>query len=140
MPGCCAVRERPGDLDLSRSLDRLGRGRPRPHADRDAFALAMLPLAAKFVARGQDDTAAAMTAMLGAASDLPPLKALRAVFDAVGGSDPGREHAEARRRVDRYLEVVEALSRNERDRIEARIAPSDGNPEVHAGFSCSAAT
>ena len=102
----------PGDLDLSRSLDRLGRGRPRPHADRDAFALAMLPLAAKFVARGQDDKAAGMAAMLGAAPGMPPLTALRTVFDAIGGADPGRDHAEARRLVERYLEVVEALGRN----------------------------
>ena len=57
-----------GILDLSQSLDRIGRGRPRTHPDKDALALAMLLLAAKFAARGVHDKAVAMAAMLGACS------------------------------------------------------------------------
>lgn len=93
-----------GAHDLSASLDRIGRGRPRPHPDRAAFALAMLPLAAKFVARGMNDKAAAMAAMLGASPDLAPLDGLRAVLSSIDGHDATREL------VDRYLRVVEALT------------------------------
>ena len=53
-----------GILDLSESLDRIGRGRPRPHPDRDAFALAMLPLAAKFIVRGVNDKASSRPALI----------------------------------------------------------------------------
>jgi hypothetical protein len=122
-----------GKLDLSQSLERLGRGRPRPHADRDAFTLAMLPLAAKFVARGRHEKAASMAAMLGAPRNLPVLEALRVVFDGIdavdtanalaasdasdasAASDAASRRAEARGRVDLYLQVVEAVSRDRAD-------------------------
>lgn len=93
-----------GIFDLSESLNRIGRGCPRPHPDRDAFALAMLPLAAKFVARGAADKAAALAAMLGAPPDTDALDGLRSVFSAISG------HDETRILVDRYLQVVDALS------------------------------
>jgi hypothetical protein len=92
-----------GTRDLSASLDHIGRGRPRAHPDRGAFALAMLPLAAKFVARGREDKAASMAVMLGAPPHLVPLDGLRAVLDSVSG------HDEVRALVDRYLRVVAAL-------------------------------
>jgi hypothetical protein len=95
-----------GILDLSESLDRIGRGRPRPHPDRDAFALAMLPLAAKFIARGVNDKAASMAVMLGAPPDMAALDGLRAVFSSIRG------HDKTRILVDRYLQVVEALTRH----------------------------
>lgn len=95
-----------GTLDLSASLDHIGRGRPRRHPDRDAFALAMLPLAAKFIARGEHDKAAMMAAMLGAPPDLAPLDALNAVLSAING------HEASRSLVDRYLQVVATLARN----------------------------
>ena len=95
-----------GISDLSESLDRIGRGRPRPHRDRDAFALAMLPLAAKFIARGVNDKAASMAAMLGAPPDMAALDGLRAIFSSISG------HDKTRILVDRYLQVVEALTRH----------------------------
>jgi Nucleotidyltransferase domain len=94
-----------GIFDLSDSLNRIGRGRPRPHPDRDAFALAMLPLAAKFIARGANDKAASIAAMLGAPPDTAVLDGLRSVFSSISG------HDETRILVDRYLQVVEALAR-----------------------------
>lgn len=94
-----------GILDLSESLDRIGRGRPRPHPDRDAFALAMLPLAAKFVARGVNDKAVSMAAMLGAPPGMAALDGLRVVFSSIRG------HDKIRILVDQYLQVVEALAR-----------------------------
>jgi hypothetical protein len=93
-----------GTAGLRESLDRIGRGRPRPHPDRDAFALAMLPLAAKFIARGANDKAASMAAMLGAPPDMAALDGLRAVFSSIKG------HDQTRILVDRYLQVVEALT------------------------------
>jgi hypothetical protein len=94
-----------GTLDLNESLGHIGRGRPRPHPDRDAFALAMLPLAAKFVARGMNDKAASMAAMLGAPPDMAALDGLRVVFSSARGPE------QARVLVDLYLQVVEALAR-----------------------------
>lgn len=93
-----------GRLDLGESLDHLGRGRSCPHPDRDAFALAMLPLAAKFVARGANDKAVSMAAMLGAPPHLAPLAGLRAVLSSIGGHDRARDL------LDRYLQVVEVLA------------------------------
>jgi hypothetical protein len=66
----------------------------------------MLPLAAKFIARGEPDKAARMAAMLGAPPDLAPLDALNAVLSAISGHDASRSL------VDRYLQVVAALARN----------------------------
>lgn len=97
-----------GTLDLRCSLDHIGRGRPDPHPDPvpdpEEFVLAMLPLAAKFVARGMWDNAAGMASMLGAPPDLAPLERLRSLLSSVGG------HAETRRLVERYLEVVAAIT------------------------------
>ncbi len=92
-----------GTRDLSESLNRIGRGRPRPHPDENAFALAMLPLAAKFVARGENDKAVSMAVMLGAPPGTGALNGLRVVLSAVRG------HDKTRILVDRYLQVVEAL-------------------------------
>jgi len=55
-----------GELDLSGTLDHLGRGRPGAPPDPTDFALAMLPLAAKHLARGNHDTAISIATMLGA--------------------------------------------------------------------------
>ena len=96
-----------GTDDLRRSLDRIGRGRPDPYPDPAPdpaeFVLAMVPLAAKFVARGRHEHAAAMAAMLGAPPDPSPLEGLRSVLSPIRG------HARARRLVERYLEVVAAI-------------------------------
>ncbi|MBR7834717.1 hypothetical protein KDL01_15690 [Actinospica durhamensis] len=99
-----------GTLDLRQSLDQIGRGRPDPHPDPvpdpEEFVLAMLPLAAKFVARGMLEHAAGMAAMLGAPPDPAPLERLRSLLSSVLG------HAETRRLVHRYLEVVAAITRD----------------------------
>lgn len=62
---------RAGDLDLLQALDSLGRGAPGEPVDPDVSALAMLPLAAKFVASGAADKAESMARMLGADADVP---------------------------------------------------------------------
>jgi hypothetical protein len=81
----------------------VGRGAAGPPPDPEVFALAMLPLAAKYVARSDQATASAMTAMLGAAAGVEPLAALKGVLSGIRG------HAEPRHLVGRYLQVVEAL-------------------------------
>lgn len=93
-----------GDLDLKQALDDAGRGTLETPPDPDVFALAMLPLAAKYVARRDPDTAAAMAAMLGAPSHLDPLDSLAAVLSRIQG------HPTVRDRVCRYLQVVADLA------------------------------
>lgn len=93
-----------GDLGLREALDQAGRGVLEEPPDRDVFALAMLPLAAKFVARGDAEAAVAMAAMLGAPAHLQPLDALVAVLSRIPG------HTVARDRVEHYLQVVGALA------------------------------
>ncbi|MEV4894165.1 hypothetical protein AB0K48_32750 [Nonomuraea sp. NPDC055795] len=95
----------PGNLGLGEALDHLGRGRPGPMPDPALFSLAMLPLAAKFIARGQGEAALAMTTMLGAPPDLDPLDGLMTVLSRIAG------HATVRDRVERYLQVVSTLVR-----------------------------
>lgn len=94
----------PGDLGLREALDQAGRGVLEEPPDPDVFALAMLPLAAKCVARGDTEAAMAMAAMLGAPAHLPPLDALAAVLSRIPGC------AVARDRVEHYLQVVAAFA------------------------------
>ncbi len=76
-------------LDLSDTLDRLGRGEPGPPPDPQAFALAMLPLAAKHLARGNLAVTTGLLTMLGGAVDDTNLgDALYDVLSQVGGSHP----------------------------------------------------
>jgi hypothetical protein len=98
---------RQGGLDLCEALDRIGRGRPAPTPDPVLFALAMLPLAAKFVGRGETAPARAMAAMLGAPPELPPADGLCAVLSRLFQL---RVRASLRERVARYLEVARALA------------------------------
>ncbi|MFB6722950.1 hypothetical protein ACFCV3_22415 [Kribbella sp. NPDC056345] len=77
-----------GSRDLSDTLDHLGRGEPGLPPDPAAFALAMLPLAAKHLARGNLAAAAGMTKMLGGAVDGNIGDALYDVLSQVGGSHP----------------------------------------------------
>jgi hypothetical protein len=59
-----------GEIDLAETLELVGRGLPGPAPDPDAFTLAMLPLAAKYIVRGDLAKAAAMASMLDAPSDV----------------------------------------------------------------------
>jgi hypothetical protein len=88
-----------GSMDLADTLALVDRGRPGIAPDRDVFALAMLPLAAKFIARGDFDKATAMAEMLGTTADV---LGLFAVLSRIDG------HETARARVAQYLEVVRA--------------------------------
>lgn len=93
-----------GSLDLSETLDLVGRGVPGPAPDPDVFALAMLPLAAKHIARGDLAKAAAMASMLNAPSDVGVGAGLSVVLSRVEG------HETASAAVRRYLEVVRAVA------------------------------
>ncbi|MET9273281.1 nucleotidyltransferase domain-containing protein [Kribbella sp. NPDC003557] len=93
-----------GNLDLSETLDLLGRGSPGPAPDPDVFALAMLPLAAKHIARGDLDKAAAMASMLNAPSDVGVGAQLSAVLSRIEG------HPTATTAVRRHLDVARALT------------------------------
>lgn len=93
-----------GSLDLSETLELVGRGLPGPAPDPNAFALAMLPLAAKHIARGDLDKAAAMASMLNAPSDVGVGAGLSVVLSRVEG------HETASAVVRRYLEVVRAIT------------------------------
>ncbi|MGW5188587.1 hypothetical protein ACWEOO_04995 [Kribbella sp. NPDC004138] len=68
------------------------------------FALAMLPLAAKHLARGDLDKAAAMASMLNAPFDVGVGTGLAVVLSRVEG------HATASAAVHRYLDVVKAIT------------------------------
>lgn len=92
-----------GRLDLSATLELVGREPPGPAPDPEVFTLAMLPLAAKHLARGDLEKATAMAAMLQAPSDMPVGAALSAVLDRIEG------HEAATATVRRYLEIVRVL-------------------------------
>ena len=100
-----------GELDLGGTLDAHGRGE-QAATDPAVFTLAMLPIAAKYVARGRRADAAGMIGMLGGevatepgAEPLADLVAeLRRLLSAVDGGP--REVAE---RVGRVIDVAEAL-------------------------------
>lgn len=93
-----------GDLDLKQALDDAGRGTLETPPGPDVFALAMLPLAAKYVARPDPDAAAAMAAMLGAPSHLDPLESLAVVLSRIQSQPTLRD------RVGNYLQVVADLA------------------------------
>lgn len=93
-----------GSLDLSETLELMGRGLPGPAPDPDVFALAMLPLAAKHIARGDLEKAAAMASMLNAPSDVGIGAGLSVVLSRVEGHDT------VSAAVRRYLEVVRAIA------------------------------
>ena len=93
-----------GSLDLSETLELVGRGLPGPAPDPGVFALAMLPLAAKYIARGDLEKAAAMASMLNAPSDVGVGAGLSVVLSRVEG------HQAASAAVRRYLEVVRAVA------------------------------
>ncbi|TCC61213.1 hypothetical protein E0H73_18390 [Kribbella pittospori] len=93
-----------GSLDLGETLELVGRGLPGAAPDPNVFALAMLPLAAKYLARGDLEKAAAMAAMLDAPTDVGVGAGLSAVLSRVEG------HEDASPVVARYLEVVRAVA------------------------------
>jgi hypothetical protein len=90
----------PGTLDLNATLDQLGRGEPGTPPDPATFALAMLPLAGKHVARGNHETAAAIATMLGAQAGTNVAAALTAVLSGLNSNHP------AAALVRRHLDVV----------------------------------
>jgi hypothetical protein len=92
-----------GSLDLAETLDAVGRGTPGAAPDPEVFALAMLPLAAKYLARGELEKAAAMASMLDMPADVGIGAGLYAVLSRIAG------HGEAVAAVRRYLDVVSAL-------------------------------
>lgn len=93
----------PSPYTLFELLDNHGRG---PHTVNTAstFTLAMLPLAAKFIARGNIPAAVSMAAMLGANTDPSLLCGLRDVLIRTPGS------AAVRDRVGRVLDIAAALT------------------------------
>jgi hypothetical protein len=93
-----------GSLDLSETLELVGLGLPGPAPDPNVFALAMLPLAAKHIARGNLGKAAAMAAMLNAPSDVGLGAGLSVVLSRVEG------HETASVVVRRYLDVVKGVA------------------------------
>jgi hypothetical protein len=94
-----------GSLDLAETLELIGRGLRGPAPDPDVFALAMLPLAAKHLARGNLEKAAAMASMLNAPTDVGVGAGLSVVLSRIEG------HAPATAAVGRYLEVARAIAR-----------------------------
>jgi hypothetical protein len=93
-----------GSLDLSETLDLVGRGLPGPAPDPNVFALAMLPLAAKHLARGDLEKAGAMASMLNAPSEIGVGAGLSVVLSRVEG------HEKSTAAVLRYLEVMRAIA------------------------------
>ncbi|MDI6105121.1 nucleotidyltransferase domain-containing protein [Actinoplanes sp. NEAU-A12] len=92
-----------GCRTLFESLDHHGRG-PGTATDPATFALAMLPLTAKFIARGEHSAAAGMAAMLGITDQAPLVDGLRDLLAATPGN------AVVRTRIARVLDVVAALT------------------------------
>lgn len=93
------------ELSLSEMLDRHGRGPAPDRFDQGDFALAMIPIAAKYVARGNAEAVAGMVAMLGGDVVADPIDGLRALLRTTGGPAPLTE------RIARTLDVAEALRR-----------------------------
>jgi hypothetical protein len=91
-----------GHRTLFESLDHHGRG-PETATDPATFTLAMLPLTAKFIARGEHSAAAGMAAMLGITDEAPLVNGLRDLLAATPGS------AVVRSRIARVLDVVAGL-------------------------------
>jgi len=89
---------------LFESLDYCGRGSQIPHEDPATFTLAMLPLAATFVVRGQTSAAVDMSAMLGAPAHDSVLDGLREIL----ATAPAK--ASVHSLVARVLDVVAALT------------------------------
>jgi hypothetical protein len=85
-------------------LDRHGRGPRLPEGPRSTFVLAMLPLAAKFIARGNTPAATSMAAMLGAPPEPSLLDGLRHLLATTPG-DPA-----VRDRIGRVLDIAAALT------------------------------
>ncbi|MDA1362854.1 hypothetical protein O1R50_24770 [Glycomyces luteolus] len=96
---------RRGELALFDALDRHGRGTAPAESDPSTFALAMIPIAAKYVARGELEAVAGMLAMLGGDPYTDPVTALRELLRAAGGPAPLVE------RVGRTIDVAAALRR-----------------------------
>lgn len=90
-----------GDHTLFEALDHHGRG-PETTTDPATFTLAMLPLTAKFIARGKDASAAGMAKMLGIKA--PLVDGLRALLATTPCS------AVLRARITRVLDVAAALT------------------------------
>ncbi len=105
---------RPGERTLFEALDHHGRGLPLDAPDTVAFTLAMVPLTAKFIARGDLSSATAMAAMLGVAEGTPLLDGLRYVL----ANTPGSPVVHAL--VTRFLDVVAAADQGQRSsRVQA---------------------
>jgi hypothetical protein len=94
-----------GDLPLFAALDQHGRGPAPTQWDPDTFALAMIPIAAKYVARGKPDQAAGMVAMLAGDAGNDSIADLRALLQATDGPGPLIE------RVARMIDIAETLRR-----------------------------
>ena len=95
-----------GELDLSSSLDRHGRGVPDGlPVDPRVSTLAMLPIVAKYVGRGAEDKAGAMIGWLGGDSGADPVTQLRELLAATG------DHHVLTPRISRLIDVADALRR-----------------------------
>lgn len=92
-----------GYRTLFESLDHHGRG-PETITDPATFALAMLPLTAKFIARGKHSAAAGMAAMLGITDQEPLINGLRDLLAVTPGS------VVVRARIAHVLDVVAGLT------------------------------
>ena len=80
--------DRPGDLSLSEALEGHGRGTDPDRTNPNTFRLAMIPIAAKYAARGRHEEAAGMAGMLDGLADGDPLTRLRRLLSAAYGPRP----------------------------------------------------
>jgi len=99
-----AGRGQPSRYTLFELLDHHGRGPETSPNAASTFTLAMLPLAAKFIARGNIPAATSMATMLGACTQPSVLHGLRDLL----GSTPAS--AAVRDRVGRVLDLTAALT------------------------------
>jgi hypothetical protein len=99
-----AGRGQPSQYTLFELLDHHGRGPNTTPTAPSTFTLAMLPLAAKFIARGNISAATSMATMLGARTEPSVLHGLRNLLASTPGS------AVVRDRVGAVLDLAAALT------------------------------
>lgn len=92
------------ERSFSATLDHHGRGIAPAVSDQHTFALAMIPITAKYLARGDADAVTGMLSMLGGDTRMAPAASLRALLDATLGPAPLVE------RVARTIDVAAALA------------------------------
>lgn len=92
------------NLTLMAAIESHGRGVDREPVDQDVWKLSMIPLAAKYLARGDAGSAAAMAQLLHISPDGDVLQGLSRILAKISG------HETARQRIVSYLEIVRLLA------------------------------